>query len=74
MLELHDSLNEALSDQQKIDLQWMQLAYKQAAEAAAKAALWAFIASLLGAIAAAIGGRTAIRTVDATRVTTTRTH
>jgi len=34
MSKLHDSLNEALSDQQKIDLQWMQLAYAQAAEAA----------------------------------------
>ena len=44
----------------------------QAAENAAKAALWAFIASLLGAIAAAIGGRMAIRTVETTRVTTTR--
>ena len=34
MLDVLDSLNEALSDQQKIDLQWMQLAYAQAAEAA----------------------------------------
>ena len=49
-------------------------AAEQAAEVAAKAALWAFIASLLGAIAAAIGGRMAIRTVETTRVTTTRTR
>ena len=34
MLDVRDSLNEALSDQQKIDLQWMQLAYTQAAKAA----------------------------------------
>jgi hypothetical protein len=47
-------------------------AAEQAAETAAKAALWAFIASLLGVIAAAIGGRMAIRTVETTRVTTTR--
>jgi hypothetical protein len=49
-------------------------AAEQAAETAAKAAMWAFIASLLGAIAAAIGGRMAIRTVETTRVTTTRNH
>ena len=34
MSEMHDSLNLELSDQQKIDLQWMQHAYTQAAEAA----------------------------------------
>ena len=34
MLDVRDSLNQALSDQQKIDLQWMQLAYTQAAKAA----------------------------------------
>ena len=44
---------------------------EDAAAAAAKGALWAFIASLLGAIAAAMGGRTSIQTID-TRVTTTR--
>lgn len=34
MSELHDSLDLVLSDQQRIDLQWMQLAYLQASKAA----------------------------------------
>lgn len=46
----------------------------RAADAAAKGALWAFIASLLGMVAAGFGGRLAIKTVETTRVSSTRTR
>lgn len=43
----------------------------RAADAASKGALWAFVALLLSMIAAGLGGRAAIKTVDTTRVNTT---
>ena len=43
---------------------------EETAAAAAKGALWAFIASLLGLIAAAIGGRMSIKTIESRMVNT----